>query len=80
MEKQYRNLTQKDPRIIWRGALDVGSGERDALVKESSGKDWADVEALDWSVGTPANIINIEDHCKYQFIAHTEGEHHGRSL
>jgi hypothetical protein len=65
----------KDPRLIWRGAVNTSPEIRGALVNESAGMKWSDVRALDWTKkeDIKKNLIKMEDHCKYQFVAHTEG-------
>lgn len=41
------------------------------LLDTARGKKWGDVKELDWS--RKANLLSIEDHCRYMFIAHVEG-------
>jgi hypothetical protein len=64
----------KIPMLLWRGTLGFGSDIREALVNATSGKSWSAVEALHW--GAPdfrEHMVTMPDHCRYQFLAHTEG-------
>lgn len=65
----------KTPKLLWRGQLDVGmkvSPIRTALVEQSEDQPWNDVRAFRWGDGSDAPIP-MEDHCLWQFLAHTEG-------
>ncbi len=44
-------------------------------MEATEGKKWADVKALDWDSkeDIEASLLPMEDHCKYVFLAHTEG-------
>lgn len=66
---------KKDPRLIWRGNVNTAPFTRGSLVNNTVGKDWSAVHALEWSnpKDIKKNLIHMEDHCKYQFMAHTEG-------
>ena len=67
-------FAEKIPKAIWRGAL--LNEQRKALMTATEGKNWSDVEAVKWEPGQ--TFIPIADHCKYQFVIHTEGKknHH----
>lgn len=74
VEESYPAFDTKIDKLVWRGSVDVGDGVRQSLMRESRDKPWADVEELDWRSGhLPYNLLYIEDHCKYRFIAQTEG-------
>lgn len=66
---------KKIPKLVWRGAtLDLEV--RWQLLNASEHKSWADVKILDWeaeSKGEKHDIITMDEHCKYKFMAHTEG-------
>jgi len=59
---------EKIPQLIWRGTVDFNPTVRGNLVNASLGKPWSNVEK-----GSGDNRIMIEEHCNYQFAAHTEG-------
>lgn len=71
----------KDLRPVWRGTtwFNNGAGSqprlRHELVKIAGGKEWADVQALEWETNAheAKNALNIEDFCRYKYIIHTEG-------
>ena len=76
-EKSKKYLTpfsEKTPKLLWRGQLDVGmtiSPIRTALVDVTKDKPWSDVDDIRW--GGKAGAIDMEKHCQWQFLAHTEG-------
>lgn len=57
-------FSQKDPRAVWRGAMN--NPIRDALVEVAKGKDWADVDTM-------GRRMHMAEFCSYQFPVHTEG-------
>jgi hypothetical protein len=67
--------SQKFSKLVWRGAM------MDLLVREqffaaSAGRDWADVGILNWdneAEGNSHNVLTMDEHCQYKFVAHTEG-------
>ena len=59
----------KDDRAVWRGTVHWNGELRGKLVKTAKGKDWSDVQELDWK----KNALNMEDFCKYKFLIYTEG-------
>ena len=65
----------KDKRLIWRGNVNTAPEIRGEFMKVTQGKKWADVRALDWGSkeDIKANLLPMQDHCKYMFVAHTEG-------
>ncbi|KAK5073327.1 hypothetical protein LTR16_009134, partial [Cryomyces antarcticus] len=64
----------KVPKLLWRDAT-MGVPLRDALVRATAGKAWADVKELDWHNETSVqqDIKSMHEHCRYKFLAHTEG-------
>lgn len=69
-------FADKIPQLVWRGAVtpSVAPALRQHLLEQVANQTWADVQILDWRAEDgPQNRINIEDHCKYQFIQHTAG-------
>jgi hypothetical protein len=69
------NFQDKDKRLVWRGNVDTAPEIRGALIEATKGKSWASVHALHWSDKSDIknNLIPMEDHCRYMFLAHTEG-------
>lgn len=62
---------EKKPQLVWRGKPSFAPKLRRALMDATRDKDWGDVKQVDWSTGT--NVLRMEDHCHYMFIAHVEG-------
>lgn len=69
------DFAQKIPQIFWRGAIKTAPALRKSLVRATRSKSWANVSALDWGSrkSIQANLAPMEDHCRYMFLAHTEG-------
>jgi hypothetical protein len=70
---------KKIDKIVWRGTPwfnGLGIPDlRPKLVEETRGREWADVEALEWTgdgLGTARNALRVEEFCKFRFIAYTE--------
>ncbi|KAL9089043.1 MAG: hypothetical protein Q9159_002761 [Coniocarpon cinnabarinum] len=72
----------KIEKIFWRGAINTAPDIRGSLVNETIGKPWADVEEIHW--GDPENekkyLTPITDHCRWMFLAHTEGHSYSGRL
>ena len=62
---------KKAPKLVWRGKLSFAPKLRRALLDQARGQEWGDVKEVNWEVRD--NYLALEDHCKYQFIAHAEG-------
>jgi len=60
---------EKLDKLVWRGNVNFNPEVRQGLLNASTGRPWSDVEASSGS-----NRIAIEDHCKYKYAAHTEGQ------
>lgn len=60
----------KKPKVLWRGSVGLGNSDvpqtRPELVKAAEGKEWSDVQA--------GHFVRQVDHCKWQYLVHTEGE------
>ena len=69
---------EKEPKLVWRGKLSFAPKLRRTLLDQSRGHEWSDVKELNWNVAQ--NYLALEDHCKYQFIAHAEGRSYSASL
>lgn len=63
---------EKKPQLVWRGKPSFAPKLRRALMEAARNKPWGDVKQVEWSSGT--NVLKMEDHCHYMFIAHVEGE------
>jgi hypothetical protein len=64
--------------LVWRGKPSFAPKLRRALIEAARDKPWADIKQLDWDTGH--NVLRMEDHCRYMFIAHVEGESDASSL
>lgn len=64
--------SEKTPQLVWRGKPSFAPKLRRALMEAARGKSWGDVKQVDWNTGS--NVLKMEDHCRYMFIAHVEGE------
>ncbi|KAF2003412.1 hypothetical protein P154DRAFT_486606 [Amniculicola lignicola CBS 123094] len=65
----------KIPKALWRGAVKTNP-VRGTLMEVTRGKSWADVDAVTWKNRTEvagSNAVSMVDHCRYQFLVHTEG-------
>ncbi|KAL2061281.1 hypothetical protein VTL71DRAFT_7554 [Oculimacula yallundae] len=81
ISKVERNTTweKKIDKVVWRGTAWFNSiantALRPHLLKATKGKEWADVQNLQWISDTKGanNSILIEDFCRYKYIIYTEG-------
>ncbi|KAF2279972.1 uncharacterized protein EI97DRAFT_106454 [Westerdykella ornata] len=68
---------KKIPKALWRGAVKTNKAIRGALLDVTTGKPWADVQEVKWKSSTQvadgSSAVAMADHCKYQFLIHTEG-------
>ncbi|KAI9661912.1 MAG: hypothetical protein M1821_009152 [Bathelium mastoideum] len=55
----------KQNKLFWRGSPLGHDPRRAALIKASEGQDWNDVSF--------EGLVPMHDHCRYRFLAHTEG-------
>ena len=75
--KKASGLKFKDKKkqLFWRGSIATNEELRGKLIQASSGKSWSSVRGIDW--GNPddvrENLLPMEDHCRYMFLAHLEG-------
>ncbi|KAJ5272443.1 hypothetical protein N7478_007568 [Penicillium angulare] len=68
----------KKPQLVWRGKPSFAPKLRRALIEAARDKPWGDVKQVEWSTGE--NVLKMEDHCQYMFIAHVEGRSYSASL
>lgn len=66
--------SEKKKQLVWRGKPSFAPKLRRALLEATRDKPWGDVKQVDWRDKT--NIIKMEDHCQYMFIAHVEGKNY----
>lgn len=72
------DFTAKKKQVVWRGALKTNPLRTD-LLKATANKEWANVQAMQWSNSTAvadqdlSNALAIPEHCQYQFVVQTEG-------
>ncbi|CAL3968333.1 hypothetical protein PZA11_006716 [Diplocarpon coronariae] len=67
--------SRKIDKLIWRGAS-MDLLVREQLVNASEGKDWSDVKFLVWqdnALGKTHDVLKMDGHCEFKFVAHTEG-------
>ncbi|CAL5871442.1 uncharacterized protein PFLUO_LOCUS5692 [Penicillium psychrofluorescens] len=70
--------SEKKPQLVWRGKPSFAPKLRRALLEAARDQPWGDVKQVDWAKGT--NLLKMEDHCHYMFIAHVEGRSYSASL
>jgi hypothetical protein len=69
------SFEKKIDKVVWRGTAHYnGVGNRflrPNLLLTTAGKGWADVEVLNWETNAEKanNSIDIQDFCKYKYIA-----------
>ena len=77
LEDSEADFANKKSQLVWRGSLNVGSGQdaRKGLLHHSQDQLWSDVQTLDWSnkSNIDERLLTMEDHCAYKFTAQTEG-------
>jgi hypothetical protein len=78
MQSSEIDWEKKIPKALWRGAVKTNKEVRGALMSVTRGKSWADVDEVTWKsridVTAESAALPIRDHCKYQFLIHTEGK------
>ncbi|OJK00121.1 hypothetical protein ASPACDRAFT_51941 [Aspergillus aculeatus ATCC 16872] len=69
---------QKKRQLVWRRKPSFAPKLRRALMDAARGQPWGNVKHVDWNQRT--NVMSLEDHCRYMFIAHVEGRSYSASL
>ena len=66
---------EKRKQLLWRGSVAPNPEIRSKLLKTAVGQSWASIKVIDWDDENDVrfNLLPMEDHCKYMFLAHTEG-------
>ncbi|KAL1963953.1 hypothetical protein VTN77DRAFT_7628 [Rasamsonia byssochlamydoides] len=78
IERSELPWNEKKKQLVWRGKPSFAPKLRRALIDAARDKPWDDVRQVDWYQKT--NVISMEDHCNYMFIAHVEGRSYSASL
>lgn len=71
------DFDMKKKQVVWRGARKTNP-MRENLIRGTEGKEWADVESVDWRDARHVKSVeafSIPEHCGYQFVLQTEGMH-----
>lgn len=66
----------KIPRLVWRGQTTVAAADvRSQLISAANESSWSDVKPIDWTNSTDVEDkrLSMEDFCRFQFAAMTEG-------
>ncbi|KAL4861213.1 hypothetical protein BDV12DRAFT_71443 [Aspergillus spectabilis] len=71
--------SEKTQQLVWRGKPSFAPKLRRALLDKTRGREWADVQAVDWH-GNGGNVLGLGEHCRYIYIAHVEGRSYSASL
>ena len=69
VEKPFKDKIKK---ALWRGSLGANGALRTRLVEAAEGQSWSDVAELSW--GSRNNVLDMHEHCRYQYLIHTEGK------
>lgn len=70
-KKHDSTITNKIPKLAWRGVVSTNAALRGSLLEATSGKEWADVQVINWN--DKENFMDVDDFCRYTFLVHTEG-------
>ncbi|KAI9926492.1 hypothetical protein ASPWEDRAFT_118903 [Aspergillus wentii DTO 134E9] len=65
----------KKKQLVWRGSIATNPEVRSKLLKSSLGNSWASIRVIDWDDENDLryNLLPMEEHCRYMFLAHAEG-------
>lgn len=74
-ENEGLSWRKKNKKLLWRGVPGMGPAIRDKLLEVTAGQSWADVKALSWSDpdSKAHDYKTMPEHCKYRYVAQTEG-------
>lgn len=66
---------EKKKQLVWRGSVATNPELRGKLLKAAQGRSWASIRVIDWDNENDVryNLLPMEEHCRYMFLAHTEG-------
>ena len=70
-----QRFQEKRKQLVWRGSLNTNPEIRSKFLKSTLGRSWASVRVIDWDDPNDLrfNLLPVEEHCRYMFLAHTEG-------
>ena len=77
-EVEKMRWEDKVDKAVWRGTAwfnNAGNTDlRPKLLKAARGREWADVETLNWveSGNKANNSLGIEEFCRYKYVLYTE--------
>ena len=76
-QSEEPSFHDKLPQLVWRGHTKLDdhahlAAVRNRLLAASKGHDWNNVDGFN-DDRADGNRIDMHDHCRYQFAAHTEG-------
>lgn len=64
----------KTPKLVWRGSEGPKGAPRRALVSAAKDQPWGDALPIHWDPKQGhVNVISMADHCRWKYVAHTEG-------
>ncbi|KAK1142104.1 hypothetical protein N8T08_008187 [Aspergillus melleus] len=69
------SFQSKKKQLVWRGSVATNPQLRGKLLKAAQGKSWASIRVIDWDDENDLqyNLLPMEEHCRYMFLAHAEG-------
>lgn len=69
------SFNDKKKQLVWRGSLATNPELRSKFLKSTLGRSWTSVRVIDWDDENDLrfNLLPMEEHCRYMFLAHTEG-------
>ncbi|PKY07178.1 hypothetical protein P168DRAFT_324613 [Aspergillus campestris IBT 28561] len=69
------SFQDKRKQLLWRGSVNTNHEIRGKLLKAVQGQSWGSVRVIDWDEENDVrfNLLPMEEHCRYMFLAHTEG-------
>ena len=72
---------RKHSKLVWRGAT-MGLKLREKFIEVTQDKGWADVRAVAWhnEDSMRDDLLSMDAHCQYRFLAHTEGNSYSGRL
>jgi len=79
--KPSHPFESKKDQLVWRGAT-MGLPLREEFIASTVNRTWADVKAINWHDHDSMHddLLSIEDHCMYKYVAHTEGNSYSGRL
>lgn len=74
-------FSSKQDKLVWRGAT-MSLPLREKFLAATVGRSWSDVKEIKWhdDESMSKDLLSMDDHCKYKFVAHTEGNSYSGRL